>query len=56
MNTCIIQIHKYILKLFETKTACNIANEVARKNACKNKIKFWKLREKAIQVARKIAR
>ena len=48
MNTCIIQIYKYILKLFESKTACNIAYLVARKNPCKNKIKFWKLREKNI--------
>ena len=47
MNTCIIQIYKYILKLFETMTACNIAHKLARKNACKNKIKFWKLRENA---------
>ncbi len=49
MNTCIIQIYKYILKLFEIKTAFNIAYKVARQNACNNKIKFWKLRENVLQ-------
>ncbi len=44
MNTYIIQKYNYILKLFETKTTCNIEHKVARKNPLK-KIKFWKLRE-----------
>ncbi len=40
MNTYIIWIYKYKLKLFETKTTRKIARKVAGKIACKRIIKI----------------